>query len=774
MNSLTDYVKEGFFALPAIPGKKRPYFAYADRMKDGWRPTVDEAQQWEKEYTEHDILLRTGDINGFWVLDLDVTSEINGVDELKRLVGQGKVLPTTPIVNTPRGGKHIYFKWEEQANRLSSTAGVFPGIDVRANGGIVIVPPSGNYTWDSNRALGKVELAECPDWLWDVLWSSAKQGKTKDTQPDLQGEFLKPMKHGDGIHDYIRDMFNRMVRHEGFNKPMLEDLGHIFQKHYVDDTHYPFSEISKLAKDCAKYSRPNKKVNYDLSDRGYVDAFFDMYPNDVLYSSATGWYIWNNRYWKLCKDSDAEIDRRLDRLRKKLMEDTEQATKDVQDWVRRLGNGTTIRSAMSMLKNNVKVSVDNPDDFFDQDHMYLNCANGVVDLRTGELLDQEDTRELYMSHYIPIEYKKDVDQWKKDFWQKHLDSVSGRGIKDDAYVDEWQTFYQRCMGYCLTGDNSDQVFFNIKGQGGTGKSATMGVIRHAMGSYGSAFDINEMLGRKMGGSHKDAIVALIGKRMALATEPPANVALDDSFVKSVTGQNAQQGSGKFKSTIEFRLKAKFIIEGNVTLRYNDNGTGAMGRRNLTINFDVKVKDRNLNIEDDLRAVDEAVLLWLVEGAKMWWEGKQKGEVLVDVAPSMFKEASQATTKAQDKVSNFLEEWFEWDDRYIIKTDGLFTMWQIFCKKHGYQAGSSGQFEALLQDRPEGAKIYKGDCTNGSSFLKNRVYYRGLRPSANALARWKNAYTKEWGDEAPLWVATEFDKLHGVNDLPKGRPLNTMK
>jgi hypothetical protein len=81
------------------------------------------------------------------VLDIDVKRpEANGFDTLDDL--GHSILPETPMAHTPRDGLHVYFDPGER--ELRNSAGLIgAGLDVRGDGGYVILPsPGSGYEWD--------------------------------------------------------------------------------------------------------------------------------------------------------------------------------------------------------------------------------------------------------------------------------------------------------------------------------------------------------------------------------------------------------------------------------------------------------------------------------------------------------------------------------------------------------------------------------------------------------------------------------------------------
>ncbi len=101
----------------------------------------------------------TGEITGFDVLDLDYR---HGAGEWEET--NAARLPETRIHQTQSGGRHYLFR---HAPGVRNTAGkVGPGVDVRGEGGYVIMPPSAGYS-----VVDDAEIAEWPDWLLDLVLS---------------------------------------------------------------------------------------------------------------------------------------------------------------------------------------------------------------------------------------------------------------------------------------------------------------------------------------------------------------------------------------------------------------------------------------------------------------------------------------------------------------------------------------------------------------------------------------------------------------------------
>jgi hypothetical protein len=111
------------------------------------------------------IGMRTG--AGLDVLDLDPRN-CEAADPVAWLADAVADLPETLTARTPGGGRHLYFSTRARL-RSRPLAGV-AGVDIKAEGGYAIVPPSPGYEYIDED----VPIAPMPDWL----------GLAADRQPD--------------------------------------------------------------------------------------------------------------------------------------------------------------------------------------------------------------------------------------------------------------------------------------------------------------------------------------------------------------------------------------------------------------------------------------------------------------------------------------------------------------------------------------------------------------------------------------------------------------
>ena len=125
-------------------------------------------QRWWRLWPSANIGIATGRESDLVVIDIDPPA---GEDSINALANKDRALPPTLTVRTGSGGSHLYFRHPGRSlpNTTARIPGFdepLPGIDLRAENGYVVAPPSahisgGKYLFD----IANVEPAELPDWI---------------------------------------------------------------------------------------------------------------------------------------------------------------------------------------------------------------------------------------------------------------------------------------------------------------------------------------------------------------------------------------------------------------------------------------------------------------------------------------------------------------------------------------------------------------------------------------------------------------------------------
>jgi len=139
--------------------------------------TTDEGKvaRWWDMWPHANIGVATGPDSNLVVLDIDPRH--GGDTELDRLVAENEQIPFGPSYETGSGGSHYWFR--HPGFKITSRNSIGPGIDVKGDGGYVIVPPSvhstgGSYVWYEDCDL-TTELPEIPPWIMELMQAGDKR-----------------------------------------------------------------------------------------------------------------------------------------------------------------------------------------------------------------------------------------------------------------------------------------------------------------------------------------------------------------------------------------------------------------------------------------------------------------------------------------------------------------------------------------------------------------------------------------------------------------------
>jgi hypothetical protein len=159
----------------------RPVFPCHPRGKTPCTPhgfkdaTVDvpRIEAWfTKDWPNGNLAVCTGRIAALVVVDVDGEE---GSASLRRLEQEHAPLPRTASVVTPSGGEHFYFR--HPGPEIRNSAGrLGPGLDVRGDGGYVLVPPSVGSNGRRYEPDERSPAADLPAWLLNRLVSRHSAG----------------------------------------------------------------------------------------------------------------------------------------------------------------------------------------------------------------------------------------------------------------------------------------------------------------------------------------------------------------------------------------------------------------------------------------------------------------------------------------------------------------------------------------------------------------------------------------------------------------------
>jgi putative DNA primase/helicase len=177
------YAEAGWRVFPVAPDCRTPLIEGGCHAASA---DPDDVRTWWSRRPTANVALACGPDSGVLALDVDSKGDVNGFAALAELEAEFEPLPLTARSSTPSGGAHVLFRCPVEvspANRVGikrfrsdGSRRVYAGLDVRAAGASICLPPSrridGAYAWAA--APGSTPLAPLPRWLLALMLSEPR------------------------------------------------------------------------------------------------------------------------------------------------------------------------------------------------------------------------------------------------------------------------------------------------------------------------------------------------------------------------------------------------------------------------------------------------------------------------------------------------------------------------------------------------------------------------------------------------------------------------
>lgn len=182
-----DYVERGLAIIPLGVGKKEP--VTKSGLND-WTDNPGQIDVWwgqgehagKRGNPRYNIGMACGQVSGGIIaIDLDCHSdEANGLDYLRDWEVEHGKLPETWTQITGSGGKQLFYRAGQD---IRNSANGEIGVDVRGNGGYVVLPPSLHpcgdcYEWSISP--DDMDVADADDKVYDFIRAVSKTKKRSD------------------------------------------------------------------------------------------------------------------------------------------------------------------------------------------------------------------------------------------------------------------------------------------------------------------------------------------------------------------------------------------------------------------------------------------------------------------------------------------------------------------------------------------------------------------------------------------------------------------
>lgn len=401
-----------------------------------------------------------------------------------------------------------------------------------------------------------------------------------------------------------------------------------------------------------------------VTDSFFVERVVDeRLAEEFCWTPQFGWMHWNGKVWQRVDDA---VVRNVVReyvaewVAGQITRPT--AGAGMEDLIKLLSKGR-ISAITDLARGVTEIKVDGAE--FDRDPNVITANNGVIDLATGALMPHDKDRHLTRfvpTNYVPGARHEDVDAMLSAMESEVADNLQVR------------------LGQGITGHvPDDDVMLLFHGDGENGKSGVVDALTGTLGGstdYGAMTFINDAV---LTGDRdaKEERMALRGARLAVAEELPEGRRLNVVQLKKAVGTSVLKARHLYQKEVAWITSHSLVITTNYLPVVNETDHGTWRRLALVPFPYTFVKGEPANetqrkaipgIKDRLmygKAQHEAMLAWLVAGARRWYEGGRK----MPAHPPAMIAATRQWRAESDVVLRYWNERLAPDpDAHVISTE----------------------------------------------------------------------------------------------------------
>lgn len=389
-------------------------------------------------------------------------------------------------------------------------------------------------------------------------------------------------------------------------------------------------------------------------------------------------------------------------------------------WAQRSEMKASIEAALGLAKKLLGVHEKD----INRNPWLLNCRNGTVDLRTGEMKDHDPMD--YITKIVPFDYDPNA---RSETWERIIARVT---LEEGMTTQPVASFLQRWFGYCATGSTREQAFVVHYGSGSNGKSTIIDTISTVLGDYAAAAAPGLLVAQSRNERHPTEVADLFGRRMVTAHETTEGGHLREDLVKRLTGGDKVKARYMGADFFEFdpTHKLQMLTNHKPQIKGQDGG---IWRRVLLVPYLARFAEaeevtagrahyvKDTRTAERLKHESQGVLTWLVEGARAWFTDGLR-------APDIVLAASKDYQSEQDRIGQFVDECCELGLHHSATLSGgvmgsIYDEYKSWCVDNGMQPLSVRKFADELDRVIPYMKVSEG--REGGSRKKIRIV-QGVR------------------------------------------------
>ena len=448
------------------------------------------------------------------------------------------------------------------------------------------------------------------------------------------------------------------------------------------------ADLAELVADAEPYTPPETEAPEDdgrhcppgrfrRDEIGNGDRLVYLYGDRLRWCTDwQTWLTWDGTRWAVDTGGEAARTYGKRTARSILREALAAASDEERSHLARFAGVSAGRRAIDALLYLAQPDLALVSTALDADPDLLNCRNGIVDLRTGELLAHDPDRLL--TRRVEVDYNPNAHQLdtpEAETWRRFLVDATGGDEELIAYL-------QRAAGYTLTGDPNEEVLFFAYGPARTGKSTFLDSVRELLADYADSLDFAALLKRREGSDARPEIAKLQGKRLAVAVEASGRRDFEAELIKWLTGGETISARALHRNPTSWRPAFTLWLAANDRPRVAHDDTAVWRRlRVVPLTHQVPEEAVDPDLKRRLREeCAEVILAWLVAGCLAWRREGLGTCAAVQAATGEYREA-------MDPLGDWLADCCAVDPTrdWFTPTARLFDSYRRWCEATGERA-----------------------------------------------------------------------------------------
>lgn len=673
--------KFDFAIFPIQPNMKIPYSHIIDKDHRGgfYTATKDMAiiNNWESKYKNCNWAIATGKTSNVIVIDLDIKGNAKGFESYKKILENKPQMQKTYTVKTPSSGIHFYYKYRPDI-KSRINFGEKGGIDIKSDGGYVLIPPSKIDT-KNYEVIENVEIQEMPDWLAELLNPPKEQELPKATPILLQNSkqlTSTSLEHARKRGQIIYDRYIKQATEGARNKVLLSMLCQMrdniipfgiaeeYTKAFVIDinaTNFTLGEALVTLKQAYKYparmpsfkSLLEEKEEFKIKlkkfkeqpdiDQYSIAEFLSKTNPDIKYIEEKGWiyYDENLGYWDI-----ESGEQKIIKIIANLLRELKEKYQNNKSLLKKLDlNDYNIRGIKNLLKSIVNVSFS---DFMPEPYL-INTKECVVDLRDCKTYKHH--RDFKFTCKTEARYDSTLD--KKFVYQIIYDAIENPDEQQYEGVTNI-VYFLMCLGYMITGERCEETAFYIYGPSRAGKSLIVNMLYACLGGFSGHINIDAICSNNnIKDNQNFQLASIVNKRLVISAETDKDTRFDGAKIKSLTGGEPVTCAFKFKNLFTVNSFPKMLFTSNHELDLDANDD-AVWTRFRTFFFPNSHKDNpDTKLKEKLWKERDAFFTLICEASSFWYSWHNAGYKLGHT-PTMNTYLSERLVEL-DVIGSFLNE-----------------------------------------------------------------------------------------------------------------------